>query len=45
MITVSGTNYSDIVENDFGTMGSITVTVGAGQDFRSSGCGDWTKVG
>jgi len=45
VVTVSGTNYSDIVENDYGTMGSITVTVAAGQDFRSSDCGDWTKVG
>lgn len=44
-IYTSGTNYSDIVENDYGSMGSITVTVSAGQDFRSSKCGDWTKVG
>jgi predicted RNase H-like nuclease (RuvC/YqgF family) len=44
-ITVSGTNYSDIVENDLGSMGNLTVTVGAGQDFQSKECGDWTKVG
>jgi hypothetical protein len=44
-IYVSGTNYGDIVENDLRTRGIITVTVSAGQDFRSERCGDWTKVG
>ncbi|MBT2500104.1 hypothetical protein J7E25_13510 [Agromyces sp. ISL-38] len=44
-ITVSGTNYSDIVENDLGKNGVIAVAVGPGQDFQSERCGDWTKVG
>ncbi|WP_157155918.1 hypothetical protein [Diaminobutyricimonas sp. LJ205] len=44
-ITRSGTNYSDIVDNDLGTLGLLTVTVGAGQDFQSHDCGDWIKVG
>lgn len=44
-ITVSGTNYSDIVENDLGSMGIIDVIVQPGQDFMSNRCGDWTKVG
>lgn len=44
-IYVTGTNYSDIVENDLGSMGTLTVTVSDGQDFQSNRCGDWTKVG
>lgn len=44
-IYTSGTNYSDIVENDLGSMGVIRVTIGGGQDFKSNSCGDWTKVG
>jgi hypothetical protein len=44
-ITVSGTNYDDIVQNDLGTNGTLSVTVGAGQDFQSQRCGPWTKIG
>ncbi|HWU58790.1 MAG TPA: hypothetical protein VN045_08725 [Microbacteriaceae bacterium] len=44
-ITTSGTNYEDIVQNDLGTQGVLNVTVGAGQDFQSSNCGNWTKIG
>lgn len=44
-IYTSGSNYSDIVDNDLGSMGVIQVTVSAGQDFKSTRCGDWTKVG
>lgn len=44
-ITVSGSNYSNIVDNDLGTRGVIRVTVSAGQDFQSQRCGDWRKVG
>lgn len=41
----SGSNQSDIVDNDLGAMGAITLTISGGQDFESSRCGDWTKVG
>jgi len=44
-ITQSGTNYDDIVENDLGGMGVLSVSIAAGQDFQSKGCSDWTKVG
>ncbi|MBT2518232.1 hypothetical protein J7E29_12350 [Streptomyces sp. ISL-90] len=44
-ITTSGTNYSDIVENDLGKAGVLRVTVGGGQDFQSNRCGEWRKVG
>ncbi|MFB9957298.1 hypothetical protein [Agromyces bracchium] len=44
-ITTTGSNYSDIVDNDLGTRGVIRVTVSAGQDFSSQRCGDWRKVG
>lgn len=44
-ITVTGSNYSDIVDNDLGTRGVIRVTVSDGQDFSSQRCGDWRKVG
>jgi hypothetical protein len=44
-ITVTGTNYDDIVQNDLGKAGVLRVTVGGGQDFQSSSCGDWHKVG
>lgn len=44
-ITRSGTNYGDIVDNDLGAMGVLTVTVRSGQDFQSHDCGDWIKVG
>lgn len=44
-IYTSGTNYDDIVQNDAGSTGVLTVTVGGGQDFRTQRCGTWTKVG
>ncbi|GAA1945159.1 hypothetical protein [Agromyces allii] len=44
-ITTSGTNYSDIVENDLGKAGVLRVTVSPGQDFQSQRCGEWHKVG
>jgi hypothetical protein len=44
-ITTSGTNYDDIVQNDLGSQGVLQVSVGAGQDFQSHSCGNWTKVG
>jgi hypothetical protein len=44
-ITTSGSNYEDIVQNDLGTQGVLNVTVDAGQDFQSSNCGNWTKIG
>lgn len=44
-ITKSGTNYDDIVENDLGGIGVLTVSVSGGQDFQSSSCGDWLKIG
>ena len=44
-ITESGTNYDDIVENDLGGIGVLTVSVSGGQDFQSSSCGDWVKIG
>jgi hypothetical protein len=40
----SGTNQSDIVDNDIVTGGKPTVTLKRGQDFKSSGCGTWVKV-
>jgi len=43
-ITKSGTNYDDIVENDLGGIGVLTVAVSGGQDFQSSSCGDWIKI-
>lgn len=41
----SGSSCSDIVDNDLGSMGAVTVKVSKGQDFQSSRCGDWKKVG
>ena len=41
----AGGDYSDIVHNDLGSMGAIAVTVSKGQDFQSTRCGDWKKVG
>jgi hypothetical protein len=34
---------SDIVDNDIGKLGHITVTLKKGQDFASHDCGDFTK--
>lgn len=42
-IYVSGTNYADIIQNDFGSSGTMFVTISQGQDFESSGCGTWTR--
>lgn len=42
-VLVSGTNGSDIVDNGIPGGGNPTVTVREGQDFESSGCGDWTR--
>jgi hypothetical protein len=44
-ISTSGTNGSDIIENDIVSGGSPTVTISAGQDFETSRCGDWVKQG
>jgi len=44
-IYVSGTNYDDIDQNDAGSVGVLTVTVGEGRDFRTQSCGTWSKVG
>lgn len=44
-ITKSGTNGGDIIANDNVDGGRPTVTLKAGQDFKSSRCGDWTKTG
>lgn len=42
-ITASGTNGDDIISNDFGTQGNLSVTLSAGQDFESQDCGSWVK--
>ena len=42
-IYVSGTNGSDIIDNDGPTGGFPTVTLRAGQDFENSGCGTFVK--
>jgi len=39
----SGTNGSDILENDIPGGGHPVVTLSEGQDFNSSRCGTWTK--
>lgn len=44
-IYVSGTNYDDIEQNDLGSTGVLTVTIREGQDFETSSCGTWVKVG
>jgi hypothetical protein len=41
----SGTNQRDIVNNGIESGGRPQVTLKAGQDFKSSDCGTWTKVG
>lgn len=40
----AGTNKGDIVQNDIVTGGRPTVTLKAGQEFSSTGCGTWTKT-
>jgi len=44
-ITKSGTNGGDIIENDIVKGGKPTVTLREGQDFKTSRCGGWTKIG
>lgn len=44
-IYTSGTNRDDIIDNSFGVSGTSEVTLAAGQDFETSSCGEWTKVG
>lgn len=39
----SGSNGSDIIDNDIPNGGRPTVTLSKGQDFKSSNCGDWQK--
>lgn len=39
----SGSNGSDIIDNDIPKGGRPTVTLSKGQDFKSSNCGDWQK--
>ncbi|ALO65813.1 hypothetical protein AS189_04040 [Arthrobacter alpinus] len=42
-ILVSGTNGDDIINNDLPGGGLPSVTLAAGQDFKSSRCGSWAK--
>lgn len=42
-ITKTGSNGDDIVSNDFGVKGNLTVVLKEGQDFESTSCGTWTK--
>lgn len=44
-ILKSGTNGRDIVNNDLPQGGRPTVTLTEGQDFKTSGCGTWTRQG
>ncbi|MFJ6652111.1 hypothetical protein ACIQLJ_04850 [Microbacterium sp. NPDC091313] len=44
-IYTSGTNYDDIVQNDLGSTGILTVTIREGQDFETNRCGTWLKIG
>lgn len=39
----SGSNGSDIIDNDLPGGGRPTVTLSEGQDFKSSRCGNWEK--
>lgn len=39
----SGTNGSDIIQNDIPGGGKPTVKLSKGQDFKSSSCGSWIK--
>lgn len=39
----TGSNGADIVDNDIVTGGRPSVTLSAGQDFKSSRCGSWLK--
>lgn len=42
-IYASGTNGSDIVENDIPGGGRPSVVLSAGQDFKTARCGTWSK--
>jgi hypothetical protein len=42
-ITKSGTNGSDIIDNDIPSGGLPRVTIKKGQDFETNGCGTWKK--
>ncbi|NVM99036.1 hypothetical protein G6035_10260 [Arthrobacter sp. SDTb3-6] len=42
-ILAGGSNGSDIIENDIPGGGRPSVTLSAGQDFKTSRCGTWTK--
>lgn len=42
-ILQSGTNGSNIIQNDIPGGGRPSVTLAAGQDFKSNRCGNWTK--
>ena len=42
-ILAGGSNGSDIIENDIPGGGRPSVTLSAGQDFKTSSCGTWTK--
>lgn len=39
----TGSNGSDIIDNDIVTGGRPSVTLSTGQDFKSSRCGTWSK--
>jgi hypothetical protein len=39
----TGSNGSDIIDNDIVTGGRPTVTLSPGQDFKTSRCGSWSK--
>jgi hypothetical protein len=39
----TGSNGSNIIENDIPGGGRPSVALSAGQDFKSSRCGTWTK--
>lgn len=40
----SGSNHADIIQNDVVTGGTPRVTLKAGQEFSSNGCGDWVRA-
>ncbi|MBP2413058.1 hypothetical protein JOF48_001857 [Arthrobacter stackebrandtii] len=42
-ILASGTNGDDIISNDLPGGGTPSVTLAAGQDFKSSRCGQWIR--
>ena len=42
-IYASGSNGADIIQNDLPGGGRPSVTLSAGQDFKTSRCGSWTK--